>query len=245
MTRTPEQELRIRTRCGFLGLAAAGVAGLAGWTYLLGRAVRDGVSSPFRSALELNESVAGNVLFDSGHRAPEFDRSRAEEIRENGEEGLEDEFDPADWKLGVTARDGTARDFGLDAIRRLPRVEQTTEFKCIEGWSTVVHWAGARFSDFTAAYAPGSEKAAYAGLMTPDKGYFVGIDRASVLHPQTLLAYEMNGSPLTDEHGAPLRLVIPVKYGIKNIKRIGSIAYVDRQPQDYWADRGYDYYAGL
>jgi DMSO/TMAO reductase YedYZ molybdopterin-dependent catalytic subunit len=55
----------------------------------------------------------------------------------------------------------------------------------------------------------------------------------------------MNGKPLESLHGAPLRLVIPVKYGIKNIKRIGSIEYTDTRPADYWAERGYDWYAGL
>jgi DMSO/TMAO reductase YedYZ molybdopterin-dependent catalytic subunit len=67
----------------------------------------------------------------------------------------------------------------------------------------------------------------------------------SALHPQTLLAYEMNGAPLTDKHGAPLRLVMPVKYGIKNIKRIGRIEYTNERPADYWAEQGYDYYSGL
>ena len=52
----------------------------------------------------------------------------------------------------------------------------------------------------------------------------------SAMHPQTLLAYEQNGKPLADEHGAPLRLVIPVKYGIKNIKRIGRIEYTNDKP---------------
>jgi DMSO/TMAO reductase YedYZ molybdopterin-dependent catalytic subunit len=55
----------------------------------------------------------------------------------------------------------------------------------------------------------------------------------------------MNGQPLANEHGAPLRLVIPVKYGIKNIKRIGTIMFSDQPPNDYWAQEGYDYYAGL
>src|SRR5207253_1641188 len=68
----------------------------------------------------------------------------------------------------------------------------------------------------------------YVSMETPDGGYYVGLDMASALHPQTLLCYEMNGEPLTLEHGAPLRLVIPVKYGIKNIKRIGSIEFTDR-----------------
>ena len=67
---------------------------------------------------------------------------------------------------------------------------------------------------------------------------------ASALHPQTLLCYEMDGQPLTPEHGAPIRLVIPVKYGFKSIKRIGTIRFTDRRPADYWAEQGYDWYAG-
>ena len=55
----------------------------------------------------------------------------------------------------------------------------------------------------------------------------------------------MNGEALTLEHGAPLRLVIPVKYGVKNIKRVGTIAYTNQRPQDYWANEGYDWFAGL
>ena len=84
----------------------------------------------------------------------------------------------------------------------------------------------------------------YAALATPGGGYYVGLDMASALHPQTLLCYEMDGRPLTPEHGAPLRLVIPVKYGIKNLKQIGTIRFTDVRPADYWAERGYDWYAG-
>jgi DMSO/TMAO reductase YedYZ molybdopterin-dependent catalytic subunit len=145
----------------------------------------------------------------------------------------------------------------LDDIKRLPRVEMTTELKCIEGWSVVVNWAGARFSDFIRQYqpqtrngnAPDTENhpenlAQYVSMVTPDGGYYVGLDMPSALHPQTLLCYEMNGQPLTMEHGAPLRLVTPTKYGIKQIKRIGRIAFVSERPADYWAERGYDWYAG-
>jgi DMSO/TMAO reductase YedYZ molybdopterin-dependent catalytic subunit len=81
-------------------------------------------------------------------------------------------------------------------------------------------------------------------METPDRGYYVGLDMQSAAHPQTLLAYELNGQPLTWQHGAPLRLAIPVKYGIKNIKRLGVIRYTNVRPADYWAERGYDWYAG-
>ncbi len=121
-----------------------------------------------------------------------------------------------------------------------------TRFCCIEGWSTISHWAGARFSDFTKRYyPPGRELTKYVSMTTPDEDYYVGLDMKSALHPQTLLAYEYNGQPLSPDHGAPLRLVIPVKYGIKNIKRIGAIQYTNKKPDDYWAEVGYDWFAGL
>ncbi|HZO89952.1 MAG TPA: molybdopterin-dependent oxidoreductase [Chthonomonadaceae bacterium] len=136
----------------------------------------------------------------------------------------------------------------LADIQRLPRVEMVTELKCIEGWSTIVRWAGARFADFVAHYplarTDSGELPAYVALETPDGGYYVGLDMESALHPQTLLCYEMNGKPLPLEHGGPLRLVIPVKYGIKNLKRIGTIRFTDSRPRDYWAEQGYDWYAG-
>jgi DMSO/TMAO reductase YedYZ molybdopterin-dependent catalytic subunit len=66
----------------------------------------------------------------------------------------------------------------------------------------------------------------------------------SALQSQTLLCYEMNGKPLPVNQGFPLRLIIPVKYGIKHLKRIGTMFFSNDKPADYWAERGYDYYAG-
>jgi DMSO/TMAO reductase YedYZ molybdopterin-dependent catalytic subunit len=207
--------------------------------------------------------------FRPSRLAPTFPRDRAGTPRENGEEGMSEGFDPASWKLYVagvaddaqaTATDPSSGEpalaLTLAQIRALPRVEMVTELKCIEGWSQVVHWSGARFADFAARYppAPRDEESeeprnpanwpGYVSLVTPDDGYYVGLDLESALHPQTLLCYEMNGKPLAVAHGAPLRLVIPVKYGIKHLKRIGTIRYTDRRPADYWAERGYDWYAG-
>src|SRR6266446_3703987 len=143
-------------------------------------------------------------------------------------------------------------------VRKLPHVEMVTEFKCIEGWSEIVYWGGARLRDFLAAFPPqkardskvGSTEPAtvfpkYVGLNTPDGQYYVGIEREVAIHPQTLLAYELNGQPLTPDHGAPLRLVTPLKYGIKQVKQIGRITYTDARPHDYWHELGYDYYVGL
>src|SRR5579884_381646 len=135
----------------------------------------------------------------------------------------------------------------LEDIKKLHREDIVTELKCIEGWSTIVHWTGVRFAEFVALYPPADidgAPPAYVSIETPDGEYYVGLDMESALHPQTLLCYEMNGQPLTLDHGAPLRLVIPVKYGIKNIKRIGTIRFTSERPKDYWAEQGYDWYAG-
>jgi hypothetical protein len=130
----------------------------------------------------------------------------------------------------------------MDDIRALPRVEMITELKCIEGWSVITHWAGARFSDLAAKFAAAGFR--YVSLVTPDGGYYVGMDMPTMLHPQTLLCYEMNFAPLAIEHGAPLRLVTTMKYGIKQIKRIGRIEFTNERPKDFWAESGYDWYSG-
>jgi hypothetical protein len=228
------------SRRSFLTGVAAATAGLAGWQWLRTRSDEDGLPWPLRRVLGFNERLA-RAVFRDGSEAPTFPREQAEEPRLNGEIGLEEGADARAWRLHVQ---GGGRDFHLrlDDLRLLPRVEHVTELKCIEGWSTVVRWAGVRLRDFAEHYRLA---APYVGLQTPDRRYYVGLDAASALHPQTLLCYEMNGAPLTAGHGAPLRLVIPVKYGIKNLKRIGTLRFTDDRPADYWAERGYDWYAGL
>ncbi|RRA49292.1 molybdopterin-binding oxidoreductase [Acidipila sp. EB88] len=132
----------------------------------------------------------------------------------------------------------------LQDLQKLPRHELVTQFKCVEGWSQVVHWAGFRMMDFLELYppVPGTR---YVYMETPDGDYYTGYDLEVCRHPQTLLVTEMMGAPLTQLHGAPLRLHMPTKYGYKQIKRIGLIAYTRDKPDDYWTRLGYDWYAGL
>lgn len=216
-------------RRAFLKFGVAGAAVLAGLNQLL-------KVSPH----QFNERVVRNFL-GTGRLAPVFPRELAKMPRANGSAGLdEDDFEPKDWKLKIEAPGLAAKSMSIEEVKALPRVEMTTELMCVEGWSEVVHWTGTPLRHIAPPQAPD-----YVSLTTPDEEYYVGLDRESALHPQTLLAWEMNGEPLTSEHGAPLRLVIPVKYGIKNIKRIGTIRFTAERPKDYWAERGYDWYAGL
>jgi hypothetical protein len=134
-------------------------------------------------------------------------------------------------------------------ILQLPKHELVTEFKCIEGWSQIAHWGGVRMADFIDAFPPMKKPDGslprYVYMETPNGDYYVGYDLNVCRHPQTLLVTEMAGKPLTQLHGAPLRLHAPTKYGYKQIKRIGLIAYTDVRPDDYWTKLGYDWYAGL
>jgi DMSO/TMAO reductase YedYZ molybdopterin-dependent catalytic subunit len=249
-----ESRLRRLTRRGFALGGAAALTGLAGWRWLVTRSEEDGLPWPLRRVLRFNESLA-RAGFRSSSSAPEFLRGVARMPRVNGHIGIDPATDPASWRLRVIGASGEAgaRLLRLEEIKALPRVEMTTELKCIEGWSVVVHWAGARLADLASSTGlaerggrrdGAGDRLSYAALATPDAAYYVGLDIASALHPQTLLCYEMNGEPLTMDHGAPLRLVIPTKYGIKNLKQIGTIQFTDRRPADYWAERGYDWYAG-
>jgi hypothetical protein len=137
----------------------------------------------------------------------------------------------------------------LDDVTSLPHHELVTEFKCIEGWSQVVHWGGHRLADLMAKYPPEKKPDGslpkYVYMETPDGDYYCGFSLQDCMHPQSLLVTEMAGRPLAQWHGAPIRLHMPIKYGYKQIKRIGLIAYTDRRPDDYWTKLGYDWYAGL
>ena len=136
----------------------------------------------------------------------------------------------------------------MDDLKPLPRQELVTQFKCIEGWSQIVHWAGVRVRDFLDLYPPepiDGKEPRYVYMETPDGDYYTGYDLQALRHPQALLVTEMMGQPLTQPHGAPLRLHMPTKYGYKQIKRIGLIAYTNDKPDDYWTRLGYDWDAGL
>ena len=245
------------SRRGFLVGGVAALTGFFGWRWMSDETK----TNLYRRAFQFNERVS-QIFYSPKRLSPEFalDKMTKPE-RANGFEGLDGELMTADWRLNVTGLAGRTDDLVLtfDDIKKLPRTEMTTEFKCIEGWSTIVQWAGVRFSDFVSKYPPKNRDGGtgdvtnhpealprYVSMTTPDEKYFVGWDIESILHPQTLLAYEMNGEPLRPEHGAPLRLASPAKYGIKQIKRIGRIEFTDERPADFWAqpDYGYDWYAG-
>jgi hypothetical protein len=234
---------RLTRRSFFVGLLAALIA-LVAWQWIRTQPDADGVPWVLRKSHEFNGAL-WSQWYRSGRLAKAEPPMRGRKPRVNGALGLDKkDFELAKWQMQVLIEDEPKMKLAMKDIRWLPKVETTTEFKCIEGWSDVISYAGVRFSDFVKMYnLPTQYK--YVGLETPDGEYYVSLDMASMLHEQTLLAYEMNGAGLSLENGAPLRLIIPIKYGIKSLKRIGTIRFSNTRPADYWAERGYDWYSTL
>ncbi len=241
-----EKKLRNKTIFSFALFILLIIATVVAWKKLHQHPEIASAPKPLRTVLNFNGNFFSNFLSDN-HLAKTFPLSAAvKHVRVNGDVGMSDDFDPATWKLQVIRNPGDTLFLTLDDIKALPKTDIVFDFKCIEGWSQVTHWGGVKFSDFAAKYNLNEQtKMKYVGLATPDKKYYVGIDMPSIMHPQTILCYEMNGKPLPMNQGYPLRLIIPVKYGIKHLKRIGTIFFSNERPPDYWYEQGYDYYSGL
>lgn len=249
---TIEQKIKRRNLLSFGVFGVMGAAALGGWKWLYNApeetlGVTGGARKPLRRALNRTELFFRRLTFNENHLAKTYPVSMAaKNVKHNSDIGSEGDLDAGAWRMQVLKRDGTRLDISLDQLKALPKTDLVFDFKCVEGWDQIQHWAGVRFIDFVKHFGLQDEvKLAYVGMMTPDKQYYVGIDMPSALHPQTILAYELNGRSLPAQHGKPLRLIIPVKYGIKNLKRIGTITFSNQRPPDYWAELGYDYYSGL
>lgn len=246
-----QQELTVeayrrRSRRSFITGGVAALAGVAGWRSLQGADPDFRIPGPLRAVHEMNEAIWSTLMRDD-HLATEYPISEASVLRVNGLHGIRDDIDLDTWEITVLGPDGEQLGtHTLDDIKALPWHEMTIEHKCIEGWSQVTNWQGARFSDFFALYQDRlPDDITHVFLQTPDGEYYVSVDMATMQHPQTLLAYDNFGEAISDRNGAPVRLATPLKYGIKQIKRIGSIQFRRDQGADYWGERGYDWYAGL
>jgi DMSO/TMAO reductase YedYZ molybdopterin-dependent catalytic subunit len=252
------------TRRNVLLFGAGALAAVAGTGFLMPQdtlsrlGVRRNMDSPekqwfLNKALRIDDDVA-EALYSGNRRVPTYTRSQITPLKNNYNGATPDPGYISGWNLTL---DGLASGLSISLdIRNLTSRfsvhEQITRLVCVEGWSAIAWWAGLRFDDLVRAYPPKSQ-AKWARVESsvnldasgnPDP-YFVSIDLATARHPQTLLATHFNGQPLTVDHGAPLRLLVPVKLGLKNVKAITRITYVAEEPRDYWAERGYSRYDGI
>ncbi len=256
--------LRYQSRRDFLLFGAGVLAALAGAGVLLPQdtlsriGMHRNLDSPgkewfLNKALRIDDDVA-EALYSANRRVPTYTKSQITPLKNNYNGSTPDPGYISGWKLTL---DGLASglSISLDIRNLLTRFsvhEQITRLVCVEGWSAIAWWAGLRFDNLLRAYPPTSQ-AKWARVESsvnldasgnPDP-YFMSLDLATARHPQTLLATHFNGQPLTLDHGAPLRLLVPVKLGLKNVKAITRITYVAEEPRDYWAERGYSRYDGI
>ena len=256
--------LRYRTRRDFLLFGAGAIATLAGSGFLLPQdtlrrmGVRRTVDSPAKEwflnrALRIDDDVA-EALYSGNRRVPTYTKSQITPLKNNYNGSTPDPGYISGWNLTIDGLD-SGLSISLD-IRNLMThfsvQEQITRLVCVEGWSAIAWWAGLRFDDLLRAYPPMSQAkwACVESSVNLDESgnpdpYFMSIDLATARHPQTLLATHLNGQPLTVDHGAPLRLLVPVKLGLKNVKAITKITYSAKEPRDYWGERGYSRYDGI
>jgi DMSO/TMAO reductase YedYZ molybdopterin-dependent catalytic subunit len=258
------RDLRYRTRRDLLLFGAGAIAAAAGAGYLLPQTTlsRLGVHRDVNSrgnewllkkTLRIDDDVA-EALYSQNRMVPTYTKSQTTPIKNNYNGATPDPGYIAGWTL---TREGLASGLSISLdirklLNRFPVHEQITQLVCVEGWSAIAWWTGLRFDDLLHAFPPMS-KAKWARVESsvnldasgnPDP-YFVSIDLATARHPQTLLVTHLSGQPLTVEHGAPLRLLLPVKLGLKNVKAITRISYSAEEPSDYWARFGYSSYDGI
>jgi DMSO/TMAO reductase YedYZ molybdopterin-dependent catalytic subunit len=155
-------------------------------------------------------------------------------------------WDPATrgvWRLEVSGAVQRPLSLSLEELTRLPSITQKVDHFCVEGWNARATWTGVRVSDL-ARLAQVTPDAGYVDFAGFDENYHESWDIESAMHPQTLVAYGMDGRMLGPAHGAPARVHSPVKLGYKNTKYLTKVVFMPARNGGYWSDQGYEWYGG-
>ncbi len=161
----------------------------------------------------------------------------------------------ADWRLEVGGLVQHPAVFSLAELRDMPSRTQITRHDCVEGWSAIGKWTGIQLGELLARVQPlPSARYVVFYCADPDEDgqhYYESIDFEDAYHPQTILAYELNGKTLPIAHGAPVRLRVERQLGYKMAKYVmrievmESFASIAGGQGGYWEDQGYEWYAGI
>ncbi len=155
-----------------------------------------------------------------------------------------------DWRLSIEGLVAQPASLSLDEVKRFPVRRQITEIACEEGWSYIAEWVGTPLADVLRA-AGIMPQARYVVYFSIERAWWESIDMADALHPQTLIAYAMNGGDLPVAFGGPLRLRVPRQLGYKSVKFINRLAVTDSLKRfgkglgSAAPEGGYAWYAGI
>lgn len=251
----------ISRRSALIGAAGAGGLLLAGCDKL-------SRSASFQRVLDTAERwnlASQRFLLPRAKLAPEFSRADLSPVfRSNGsirpdtdayKRLLDSDF--ADYRLGVGGLVRHPLSLSLAELKALPSRTQITRHDCVEGWSAIGGWTGVQLGLLlkAAGLLPQARHVVFHCFDNlgggPDGLYYESVDLNDAFHPQTILAYAMNGQPLPVSHGAPLRVRLERQLGYKMAKYISAIEVVDSFAHmgqgrgGFWEDRGYAWYAGI
>ena len=209
---SPEPVVRVGRRV-VLGMVALGAAGLA-----LGRNL-----NPFTWIDGLGASVG--AANDLGFRIYTVN-------------GIPT-FDPVTWRLQVDGLVENPMQLSYDELTKLPKTEQKSSFHCVTGWVVPnLTWSGVLMTDLFSQVKP-LPNATHITLYSSDGQYTDSLTIGQASKPDVMLAWNMNGAPLPEPQGKPIRLIIPEMYGYKNIKWVNRIEFTTQSIAGYWEVRGY------
>ncbi len=205
-------------RAAFLGVTAAGLSSLV-W----GRTAWEAASGLLPDSVSevLPQPTSGWRIYTVAATMPRFDPPETYRLRVEG----------------LVRRPVTLT---LADLRALPVAEQVSDFRCVTGWTVEdVRWTGVRIWDVLAGAGPLPTGAAIS-FVSAERPYVDSLTLEQALLPDVMLAWGMDGRPLSRPHGAPLRLVMPSMYGYKSVKWVERIVLTREPEVGYWEERGYD-----
>lgn len=240
------------SRREMLGLMA-GASGLLAAPSAFAAALKT-VPSPYK----VDEELTPKESVTTYNNFYEFGTDKADPAANSGA------FKPTPWTLEVGGLVAKPKTFGLeDLIKTYPVEERIYRMRCVEAWSMVIPWNGIPLASLLKTVEPlGTAKyVAFETVVRPEEmpgqrgafqplpwPYVEGLRLDEAMHPLTLLAVGLYGETLPNQNGAPIRLVVPWKYGFKGIKSIVKITLTDKQPPSTWnilAPQEYGFYANV
>jgi sulfoxide reductase catalytic subunit YedY len=235
------------------------IAGLAGTGLAFGSATAFGAErlryakNPRLSTTESTNSLEDIMTYNNFY---EFGTDKADPARRSAK------FQPRPWSVTIAGEAEVKGTFTLEDILKPHALEERIyRLRCVEAWSMVIPWVGFPLGDLIRRFKPTSRAryVAFKTVLRPDEmpgqrfpvldwPYVEGLRMDEAMHPLTILAVGLYGEALPNQNGAPLRLVVPWKYGFKGIKSIVEIRFTERMPPTTWnisAPREYGFYANV
>jgi DMSO/TMAO reductase YedYZ molybdopterin-dependent catalytic subunit len=223
-----------------------GAASLGALTFLTGCDIIDGdtAESVLRKISEFNDGAQA-AIFSKTKLAPTYPESAiTRPFPFNAYYSVDEapEVDGASYKFEIAGLVDNKRPWTLDELDALPEVSQITRHVCVEGWSAIGSWQGAKLSDFLQRIGADT-RAKYVWFKCAE-GYTNTIDMASALHPQTQITFKYDNKLLPRAYGFPMKIRIPTKLGYKNPKYVVAMEVTNTDKGGYWEDQGYNWFGG-